>query len=216
MAVSSALPLTTIVTSLTVDQGAVPKGVLRSSEPAGVFHMPQVFYFTKIKQTIFYLIPVWPIVVGLVLGILLLTLLILLLYRFGFFQRRKHKLAVSGRRRWHENLDNEASKRGNDGRDGIDGDLDAFSSIRYAEEARKRRLRLRKHPEVVSILHPDEIQKETEDRGQDNPTVEMEPPTIHQEDDNLDTIAPAPPEQQPAQEAVNSKTAPSTMKAARD
>ncbi|VUZ46997.1 unnamed protein product [Hymenolepis diminuta] len=205
-----------IVTSLTVDQGAVPKGILRSSEPAGVFHMPQVFYFTKIKQAIFYLIPVWPIVVGLVLGILLLTLLILLLYRFGFFRRRKHKLAVSGRRRWHENLDNEASKRDADKTDGIDGDLDAFSSIRYAEEARKRRLRLRKHPEVVSILHPDEIQKETEDRGQDNPTVEMEPPTIHEEDDNLDAIGPVPPKQQRAQEAVTSKTAPDTTKAARD
>nr|CDS28315.1 integrin alpha ps [Hymenolepis microstoma] len=206
-----------IVTSLTVDQGAVPKGVLRSPEPAGVFHMPQVFYFTKIKQAIFYLIPVWPIVVGLVLGILLLTLLVLLLYRFGFFRRRKHKLAVSGRRRWHENMENEATKRDADGQNGIDEDLDTFGSIRYAEEARKRRLRLRKHPEVVSILHPNEIRRETEMQGQDNPVVEMEPPTMHEGNGTVDAISPAPPQQQPSQELItNNKPAADTMKVVGD
>ncbi|KAH9286447.1 Integrin alpha-5 [Echinococcus granulosus] len=163
-----------IVTSLTVDQGAVPKGVLRSPEPVGSFNMPQIFYFTKIKPTIFYKIPIWPIVVGLVLGILLLTLLILILYRFGFFRRRKHKLAVSGRRRWHETLAEEISKRGTDEVDRGGSDLDTFSSIRYAEEARKRRLKLRKHPEEVSILHPDEIPKDNEGEGQDNPTALFE------------------------------------------
>ncbi|VDO09187.1 unnamed protein product [Rodentolepis nana] len=180
--------------------------------------MPQIFYFTKIKQAIFNLIPVWPIVVGLVLGILLLTFLVLLLYRFGFFRRRKHKLAVSGRRRWHENMENEANKRDADGPNGIDGDLDTFGSIRFAEEARRRRLRLRKHPEVVSILHPDEIQKETEVQGQDNPVAEIEPPTLHEENGNADAISPAPPQQQqPLLESItNDKPAADTMKVAGD
>ncbi|KAM7540331.1 hypothetical protein Aperf_G00000042663 [Anoplocephala perfoliata] len=181
-----------IVTSLTVDQGAVPKGVMRAEEPVGSYQLPQIFYFTKIKQTIFYLIPVWPIVVGLVLGILLLSLLILLLYRFGFFRRRKHKLAVSGRRRWHENLNNETPKRVPNDEDFVDGELGTFSSVRYAEEARKRRLRLRKHPEGVSILHPDEIAKNGTDRGQDNPTMELENPSIN---NGADTISAAPPTQ---------------------
>ncbi|VDK38902.1 unnamed protein product [Taenia asiatica] len=174
-----------IVTSLTVDQGAVPKGVLRSPEPIGSFNMPQIFYFTKIKPTIFHQIPIWPIVVGLVLGILLLTLLILILYRFGFFRRRKHKLAVSGRRRWHENLTDETNKRGTDEVDRGGSDLDAFSSIRYAEEARKRRLKLRKHPEEVSILHPDEIPKDNEEGGQDNPTALLEHTSIKTDPDTV-------------------------------
>lgn len=119
---------------------------------------------------------------GLVLGILLLALIIIVLYRYGFFQRRKHKLAVSGHRRWHENLDATDSNQTADTVDGgANGAVGAFGSVRSAEEARKRRLKLRKHPEDVNITHPDEVSKDNaaaissdgllEDlHGQDNPT----------------------------------------------
>ncbi|VDM32793.1 unnamed protein product [Hydatigera taeniaeformis] len=195
-----------LVTSLTVDQGAVPKGVLRSPEPIGSFDMPQIFHFTQIEPTIFHQIPIWPIVVGLVLGILLLTLLTLILYRFGFFQRRKHKLAVSGRRRWRENLVDNANKRdlAEDSREG--SDLDAFSSIRYAEEARKRRIKLRRHPEEVSILHPDEIPKDHEDCGQDNPTALLEHSSTAHDFDNATTDAPTTATVKPITARSNSAT----------
>ncbi|VDD78343.1 unnamed protein product [Mesocestoides corti] len=161
-----------IVTSLTVDQGSVPKGILRSPEPCGSFEIPQIFYFPQVKTDLLYQIPIWPIVVGLVLGILLLAFLTIILYRFGFFRRRKHKLAVSGRRRWRENFNENSNHRGVDSVD-KDGEIGAFGSVRSAEEARKRRLKLRKHPEEVSILHPDEIPKDNNE-GVDNPTALLE------------------------------------------
>ena len=161
---------------------------MASHEPVGSFESPQIFFFTKIKPTIFHQIPIWPIVVGLVLGILLLAFLILILYRFGFFRRRKHKLAVSGRRRWHENLDEKTNKHNVDGIDGPGDEFDTFSSIRYAEEARKRRLKLRKHPEEMSILHPDEISKMNQ--GQENQAVSLERTSTTNDIDTPNNAAP--------------------------
>ncbi|OON14154.1 hypothetical protein X801_10058 [Opisthorchis viverrini] len=81
-----------VVTTLSVDQGALPDGVVPASEPVGYFHVWQTFFFPQIRPKLIHQIPTWPIIVGVVLGIIFLALLVILLYCVGFFKRRKPDL----------------------------------------------------------------------------------------------------------------------------
>ncbi|VEL34735.1 unnamed protein product [Protopolystoma xenopodis] len=53
------------------------------------FALEQYFLFRGVKALVPVHIPVWPIVVGLVVGLLVLVCLVLLLYQCGFFRRRR-------------------------------------------------------------------------------------------------------------------------------
>ncbi|CAH8521309.1 unnamed protein product [Dicrocoelium dendriticum] len=81
-----------VVTTLTVDQGFVPAGVIPAAEPVGYFHLAQTFFFPQIRPKLLHQIPIWPIIVGVVSGILVLALIIILLRELGFFKRRKSAL----------------------------------------------------------------------------------------------------------------------------
>lgn len=154
-----------IVTSMTADQGFTPPGVIKAPEPVGHFEIAQTFYFPQSKPKLLRQIPIWPIIVGLVLGIILLALLIILLYRFGFFRRRKHRLTKSSKA--DKNFHVPAVKAVN-GAD--ETDTGGFGTLLSVEAARKRRRKLLKHPEEVSILHPDDLRKSNVNDLADEPT----------------------------------------------
>ncbi|CAH8472776.1 unnamed protein product [Schistosoma turkestanicum] len=81
-----------LVTIISVNQGILPKGVQPAQEPVGHFYLSQTFFFPQIRPKLLHQIPIWPIIVGIVLGVLVLYLLIILLYLLGFFHRRKTEL----------------------------------------------------------------------------------------------------------------------------
>ncbi|BHF59895.1 hypothetical protein SprV_0100285600 [Sparganum proliferum] len=154
-----------IVTSMTADQGFTPAGVIKAPEPVGHFEIAQTFYFPQSKPKLLRQIPIWPIIVGLVLGIILLALLIILLYRFGFFRRRKHILTKSARANKNAHLAAVTAVNNAD-----ETDNGGFGTLLSVEAARKRRRKLLKHPEEVSILHPDDLRKANINELADEPT----------------------------------------------
>ncbi|CAH8491500.1 unnamed protein product [Schistosoma mattheei] len=81
-----------LVTIISVNQGDIPKGVQPANEPVGHFYLSQTFFFPQIRPKLIHQLPIWPIIVGIVLGVLFLYLLIILLYLLGFFRRRKTEL----------------------------------------------------------------------------------------------------------------------------
>ncbi|VEL25282.1 unnamed protein product [Protopolystoma xenopodis] len=83
------MPTGQVVTTLSVDQGFFPPGVMPFHEPAARLHLSQTFFMPRIKAPLLHQIPIWPIIVGLVCGLILFALLVILLYRLGFFRRRR-------------------------------------------------------------------------------------------------------------------------------
>ncbi|KAK4469592.1 hypothetical protein MN116_006606 [Schistosoma mekongi] len=81
-----------LVTIVSVNQGDLPKGVKPANEPIGHFYLSQTFFFPQIRPKLIHQLPIWPIIVGIVLGVICLYLLIILLYLLGFFHRRKTEL----------------------------------------------------------------------------------------------------------------------------
>ncbi|CAH8499242.1 unnamed protein product [Schistosoma margrebowiei] len=81
-----------LVTIISVNQGDIPNGVQPANEPVGHFYLSQTFFFPQIRPKLIHQLPIWPIIVGIVLGVLFLYLLIILLYLLGFFHRRKTEL----------------------------------------------------------------------------------------------------------------------------
>ncbi|VDP98637.1 unnamed protein product [Trichobilharzia regenti] len=81
-----------LVTTISVNQGEIPEGVHPAEEPVGHFYLSQTFFFPQIRPKLIHQIPIWPIIVGVVLGLIVLYLLIILLYLLGFFRRRKTQL----------------------------------------------------------------------------------------------------------------------------
>nr|AKB94436.1 integrin [Schistosoma mansoni] len=81
-----------LVTIISVNQGSIPKGVQPANEPIGHFYLSQTFFFPQIRPKLIHQLPIWPIIVGIILGVLFLYLLIILLYLLGFFRRRKTEL----------------------------------------------------------------------------------------------------------------------------
>ncbi|VDP73891.1 unnamed protein product [Schistosoma mattheei] len=85
-----------LVTIISVNQGDIPKGVQPANEPVGHFYLSQTFFFPQIRPKLIHQLPIWPIIVGIVLGVLFLYLLIILLYLLGFFRRQEEEAGEDG------------------------------------------------------------------------------------------------------------------------
>lgn len=114
-------------------------------------------------------IPLWPVIVGIVLGLICLFLIILLLYLNGFFKRkksvlRKAKFTQGGaeetyaREKQDELLEQKNQKqekiKNNDNDDKMD--LDKFCTSQTTPK-KKAGFKNRKH---IRILHPSDLQYE--------------------------------------------------------
>lgn len=145
-----------IVTSITVSHVQIPEGVLPSPEPVGHFYLSQTFFFPQIRPKLLHQIPIWPVIVGIVLGIIVLALIVILLYVLGFFRRRKPGLRKArlgkggaediAQRDHDENVNTSTTRR-----DVI------FDSGMNTERSHKK-----KHKKDLNILHPADLCFNTE------------------------------------------------------
>ncbi|CAL8096723.1 unnamed protein product [Calicophoron daubneyi] len=148
-----------IVTTLAVGQGTLPPGVQPAKEPVGYFHIAQTFFFPQIRPKLLHQVPIWPIIVGVVLGVIFLALIVILLYELGFFKRRKPEL-----------------RKARYSRGGADAaEKDAWDANKSAEEFRQEQARLEAEEEErrrkqkqkrkkrgidkrdIKILHPSDL-----------------------------------------------------------
>ncbi|KAL3311649.1 Integrin, alpha [Cichlidogyrus casuarinus] len=77
-----------IATDVEVSQGTLPEGVVPVPEPAAHYMLFQTVVFPEIRPKTLHMIPIWPIILGVVVGLLILSALIAVLYRCGFFRRK--------------------------------------------------------------------------------------------------------------------------------
>ncbi|KAA3681864.1 uncharacterized protein DEA37_0006914 [Paragonimus westermani] len=147
-----------LVTTLAVDQGSLPPGVVPAVEPAGYFHLAQTFFFPQIRPKLLHQIPTWPIIVGTVLGIIFLALIVILLYVLGFFKRRKPALrkarySKGGADELERNVDDMPVREKR-----FAGFGGASNTDKYERGVRKKNLRQRgRRRGELTILHPADL-----------------------------------------------------------
>ncbi|KAG5452305.1 hypothetical protein CSKR_106734 [Clonorchis sinensis] len=143
-----------VVTTLSVDQGALPEGVIPASEPVGYFHVWQTFFFPQIRPKLIHQIPTWPIIVGVVLGIIFLALLVILLYCLGFFKRRKPdlrkaKFSKGGADELERNVEESPARQTHF------AGFQISTTDKYERGAKRKRRG--KHRGELTILHPADL-----------------------------------------------------------
>ncbi|THD26176.1 hypothetical protein D915_002617 [Fasciola hepatica] len=145
-----------VVTSLTVDQGYVPEGVVPASEPVGYFHLAQTFFFPQIRPKLLHQIPIWPIIVGVVLGIIFLALIVILLYALGFFKRKKPALRQASYSRGGADELERRAEEIQDKPKKYAGFEEKTSTEEKYERGTKRKMK-GKHRGELKILHPADL-----------------------------------------------------------
>ncbi|VDP84365.1 unnamed protein product [Echinostoma caproni] len=141
---------------MAVDQGYVPEGVVPAKEPVGYFHLAQTFFFPQIRPKLLHQIPIWPIIVGVVLGIIFLALIVILLYVLGFFKRKKPGLRqASYSKGGADELERRAQEMQEKPKKFAGFEEDTSKVDKY-ERGTKRKMK-GKHRGEIKILHPADL-----------------------------------------------------------
>ncbi|TNN12571.1 Integrin [Schistosoma japonicum] len=157
-----------LVTIVSVNQGHLPKGVKPAIEPIGHFYLSQTFFFPQIRPKLIHQIPIWPIIVGIVLGVICLYLLIILLYLLGFFRRRKTELRkamlskggaedIYKREQTDSLIINEQIKSSNDKQSYQQNEYTNSTLTSNKLNDTNRKSHRKKYKRNVNILHPGDL-----------------------------------------------------------
>ncbi|KAF6771060.1 hypothetical protein AHF37_10460, partial [Paragonimus kellicotti] len=169
-----------LVTTLAVDQGYLPPGVVPAVEPAGYFHLAQTFFFPQIRPKLLHQIPTWPIIVGIVLGIIFLALIVILLYVLGFFKRRKPALrkarySKGGADELERNVDDTPVREKRFA--GLGG---PSNTNKYERGVRKKNLRQRgRRRGELTILHPADLAAGKQNAQDEEKLLEESPSNLN-------------------------------------